>query len=676
MAFEVVETGASKVAVIRIVNPPINAVSTPVRLMIVSALSEIATDGSISAVVLCGRGGLFATGFPLRELDDGIAPPTLSDVCRRIEMFSRPVVAALEGHVAAAGFEIALAAHARISTDGAKLGLPDLRLGLPPSGGATQRLPRLIGASGALDMILNAQPHRASDSICKPLIDRYATGAGLLDEAILFASELAESGHWERTRDRFDGMLDPIAYQRQIRDRLTDVGLRSETLTRRTIEAVEAAQLLPFERGLDFERTCFEELRQSKSSQGLRRSRRSEQISNRLIPEAGPKIARMAVLGPKSQMQRLGARMLFGGVGLTLYDPEPDAANEMKDELWERVRPTLTAKGAAVSAAAEAGLRATSEASDLNAVQVCLVAGGDGPERMVRDLNRIAEHVPDDAVVLCQTERLDLSKQVPARLRGRVFAVVLPDRDFPARLAEISVPDTASGAVLGLAQSALWKIGRVLVRGRAGRPMIVPTLFDTMMAAADGLSRAGVMPSRIEEAMRAHGFPRGPYALLLQADRGGYVARTANRRPDLGLSHRVLMDRIAPIAEGKPNIVLDYTAAEMQEGQMLDLTDADIAGAITAALANAGCRLIADGSAQRPMQIDTAMLHGFGYPRSWGGPMAEADLSGLRVVLDRCRALSSIDPAVWAPHPMLQDFFVNGLAFGDLDNRDPDAKAA
>lgn len=676
MTLEVVESGASRIAVIRIVNPPINAVSLPIRQMVVTALTEVSRSNDISGAVLCGAGGMFATGIPLRELEDGPAAPVLGEVCQVIEMLDKPVVALLTGHVAAAGLEMALAAHARIAVAGAKLGLPDFRLGLSPGGGATQRLPRLIGAAGALEMMLEAQPHPAQAPLCQPLIDRFANGPSALEEAVAMAAEMAQSGGWVRTRDRTDGLLDPAGFRQAVLARRARLTTPPDQMTLRIIEAVEAAQLLPFEAGLAFEASCFDDLRQTPQSRGLRRARQSEQKANRLTSVTGPKVTDFAVTGSRQAMIRVGGAVLMNGGKLTIYSATPGEAEAVREDLWARSQPGLAARGPAALALAEAGLTATEDLADLAEVQALFTTMPATGEALTSQLTEVAAHLGPEAVVLCQTDRKDIPHFVPQALAGRVYGVALADRDFPARAAEVSVPEDAPQSAVAMAQSALWKLGRLTVRGTAGRPMMTPDLFDTMMAAADALARGGIAPSRIETALRDRGFLRSPYALLMQANAASYLSRTLNRRSRFGLSHRILTESIVPILDGKTSVVLDYAAADVVETGPLELSDTDIAGAMTAALANAGCRLIAEGAAFRPMQIDTIMLHGFGYPRGWGGPMAEADLTGLRVVLDRCKGLEALDAALWSPHPMLQDFYVNGLNFLDLDHSGQNALAA
>ena len=676
MALEVVESGASRIAVIRIVNPPINAVSFPVRQMVVTALTEVARSDDISGAVLCGAGGMFATGIPLRELEDGLVAPSLGEVCQSIEMMDKPVVALLTGHVAAAGLEIALAAHARVAAAGAKLGLPDFRLGLSPGGGATQRLPRLIGAAGSLEMMLEAKPHLANSPICQPLVDHFVTGPSPLDDAVAMAADLAQSGGWTRTRDRVDGLLDPAGFRHAVLERRSKLADPPDQMAVRIIEAVEAAQLLPFEAGLAFEATCFDDLRQTPQSRGLRRSRQSEQKANRLTTVTGPKVSDFAVTGGRQAMIRVGGAVLLNGGTLTIYSNTPGEAEAVREELWTRSKAALAAQGSAALARAEASVRATDDPAAFASVQAVFTTMPSTGEALTTHLSEFATHLSPEAVVLCQAERKDIPMFVPETLKGRVYGLALADRDFPARVAEVSVPQNAPQSAVAMAQSALWKLGRLTVRGKAGRPMMTPDLFDTMISAADALVRGGISPSRIETALKERGFLRSPYALLMQANSSNYLARTLNRRSRFGLSHRVLTESIVPIIDGKTSVVLDYAAADVVETGPLDLSNAEIAGAITAALANTGCRLIAEGTAYRPMQIDAIMLHGFGYPRGWGGPMAEADLTGLRVVLDRCKGLEALDPGIWTPHLMLQDFFVNGLNFLDLDHSGQSVLAA
>ncbi|WP_136637307.1 enoyl-CoA hydratase-related protein [Pseudooceanicola onchidii] len=676
MAFEVVVTGASRIAVIRIVNPPVNAVSAPVRRMLVEAFEAVEADDTIKAVVLCGAGRHFASGIPLGEVDRGIELPSLGEVCQRIEMASKPVVALMDGHVAAAGLEIALAAHARVTTEVAKLGMPDFRLGLSPGGGATQRLPRLIGAGGALEMLLEAEPHFAPSSICAPLIDRLVKGSAAMEDALRLAAELAETGQWVRTRDRHDGLGDPITFQRHVkswRDRFADV--RDDTVTR-IIEAVEAAQLLPFEAGLAMESACFQDLLQSPRSKGLRRSRHAEQQSNRLTAVPGPQISRIAVMGQASGMIRTGGAALFSGAHVVMYDPDPACAAQARDDLLARSRTALAARGASAISAAADRLSAARAPSDLASAQVIFLTQTASAEKLTEDLTRIADHVAADAVILCQTELPDVPSLAPARLLGRVFGLAMADRNFPARAAEVSAPEDALRPALATAQAALWRLNRLVLRGVAGRSMMTPALFDTIMSAADALVRHGVAPSRIEKVMLAHGFARGPYGLLLQASSAAYLTRTLSRRSRMGLSHRILAEGIAPMSEGRTSLTLDYVATEMVEVGGTPPDDAMVIGAMTAALANTGCRLLAEGAAFRPMLIDALMLHGFGYPRAQGGPMAEADMTGLANVLDRCRRFENLDAQVWTPHPMLRDFVTNGLNFLDLDQSDPGVRAA
>lgn len=673
MAFKVVETGTSRIAVIRIVHPPMNALTRTVRQMIASALDQIGRDPDLDGVVLCGTGKIFATGIPLSEIDDGIMPPRLSDICERIEQMTKPVLALIEGHVAAAGLELALASHIRAATETARLGLPDFRMGLPPMGGATQRLPRLVGADAALTMLLGCKPHPAFSPVCAKAIDHKVTPDRALAEAVEIVAARAASGDWTRTRDRVAGGDDPLGYQKEVDGWRRRMGQRPGSLASRIIETVEAAQLLPFEAGLAQEATCFEDLSGTAESRGLRRVRQNEQMVNRLTTAGGAAVRRIAVLGAQKSSIRFGGAALFGGLEVMVYGPDAEVADEMCEELWQKSRPGLESRGLAEKA--EASLRSSGRPEDFETIQLVFVSpyGDDG--QLADTLARIAPHMAKNAVVLIRSDG-NIAHLIPEGLEGRVFALAIADRDFPARAAEVNLPDTVPADVLNTVQSALWGLNRVIVRSTRGRGMLITAMFDVMMSAADALVRGGISPRRIELAMQAYGFPRSPYAVLMQGDSAGYLSRTLNRRGQAGLSHRVLTEGIVPIVDNETSSLLEFVATEVFEVGPLELSDEEIAGAITAAMTNAGCRLIAEGAAFRPMQVDTLMVHGFGYPRDRAGPMADADLTGLRVVLERCQSLAIIDPDIWSPHPMLKDFYVSGLSFQDLDQRQEGAQAA
>ena len=260
-----------RVAVITIDNPPVNALSHAVRAGLVKALTAVDADGSIEAAVIACAGRTFVAGADIKEFDKPREKPLTGDVAAALEAMTKPVVAALHGTVFGGGLEIALGCHARVAAPGTRLGQPEVKLGLLPGGGGTQRLPRAVGATEALKMIVSGEPVSAADALRDGLVDSITEG-DLTQYAIALAQRLAATEKLRRLRDD-DGRL---AEDRANRSRFDAV---AQELTKRArgqrapyacVEAVRAALDLPFDAGLERERMLFAELMAGEQSKALR----------------------------------------------------------------------------------------------------------------------------------------------------------------------------------------------------------------------------------------------------------------------------------------------------------------------------------------------------------------------------------------------------------------------
>ncbi|MGB2201748.1 MAG: enoyl-CoA hydratase-related protein [Pseudooceanicola atlanticus] len=673
MAAQVNYSVRARVAVLRVENPPINALSVGTRRKLSAALDRAAADDDVDGVVICGPAGSFAVGIPLKELEAEAKAPRLSELCLQVERMEKPVVALIDGHAAAAGLDLALACHARIATLKARVGLPDLAIGLPPQGGATQRLPRLLGAEATLDLLLDARAMPINSAPLNALCDRVVKGAVALDEAVDFAAELARDHGWQRSCDREDGLSDPVAYQRAIAARQKALGDNTGQLERDIVEAVAAAQLLPFEAGIALEDTMFEEALTAPRSRGLRRARWSENHCNRLTGRTLPGVTRYAVAPATVATSRLTGAILLAGGTVTVIDPNPIKAETMCNDVIRHVRRAVEARNhpPAVADQILKRLTATSSTGALAQAEVIFVDGPDEADATRKRLHSLAPGVGPSAVLLCLTDHLDCGALAPPELRGRVIALSYADRDFPARLAELGIGGDVTESAIATAQAGLWKLGRLLLRSKPGGFMLTQTMGDTILSAADALIRAGLAPAEIDAAMRGHGFRRGAYDLAARQNGPAYLSRSAAASRTEGLSHLLINDRMAARSEGRDTQPLAQLADIARGDGMRDAPDLtrpqDITGAIHAALVNAGCALIADGRAARPMHVDVALLQGWGYPRDTGGPMSEADQMGLFAVLRRCQTLSQLDAGLWTPHPLLVQLQRNGRRFQELD---------
>jgi 3-hydroxyacyl-CoA dehydrogenase len=325
-------TRLDSVAVVTIDNPPVNAMALPVRVALRDALAEAAGDAAVGAVVLTGAGKLVTAGADIREFDTGVSneSPTLRDLIAAVEDSAKPVVAALHGTAVGGGCELALACHARLAHAGAQIGLPEVRLGLVPGAGGTQRLPRLIGVEAALDVILSGKPLSAQKARDLGLVDVLVpAGEDVVTAAKQIAERLASAGSWVKTRDRDEhlaaarGSLDVFAEQRRQVARKQ----RGFEAPLACIDCVEAAVTQPFDEGLAFERETFQRCRTSPQSAAQRHAFFAEREARRVRGVSQDTtewpIARGAVIGCGTMGG--GIAMCFANAGIPVVVTEESA---------------------------------------------------------------------------------------------------------------------------------------------------------------------------------------------------------------------------------------------------------------------------------------------------------------------------------------------------------------
>jgi 3-hydroxyacyl-CoA dehydrogenase len=260
-----------KILLVTIDHPPVNALSAAVRRGLFDAIESAEADSDVAAVLLFGAGSNFIAGADIREFGKPPVPPTLPDVCNRIEACSKPVVAAIHGVALGGGLEIALAVHYRIATAGAKLALPEVQLGLMPGAGGTQRAPRLIGAKAALDLMLSARHASADEALAMGLIDRIAASDDTLAEGLAYAQTLLAARMPPRPTRAATALADRNAHRAAVAATRAEVERRSRGLYSplKIVDAVEASIDRPFDEGLHVERQLFLQCLDSPQRAGL-----------------------------------------------------------------------------------------------------------------------------------------------------------------------------------------------------------------------------------------------------------------------------------------------------------------------------------------------------------------------------------------------------------------------
>ncbi|MGV8984664.1 MAG: enoyl-CoA hydratase-related protein [Cypionkella sp.] len=580
------------VAVFVLTNPPVNTLVGSLQQAILAALAEAENDPAVTAVIMRGEGRCFSAGADIREAGLGARAAELGVLCRRVETFAKPVIAALHGTALGAGFELALAAHYRIANAAAFVGLPEVGLGLLPAGGATQRLPRLVGAEQALRMMLTGLPIRAADAMAMGLIDRVVS-EGLGEAALAMAQEGLPT---RPTAMLSLGLRDAVSYQAAVAAaRAADRG-NPLPAPARIIDCVEAAALLPFEMGLGMEQSAFDDLADTPEAHGLHHAfvaeRRALQPPAEIAGRTLPVLGSLGIWGAEDPACDLALQALTAGLRVTLCDPDR-----------ARLADALGRIAAKQEQAVVSG-RMTEDARDADWARLSSSLSAEGFAGLDLVLTSPAQGAAG------------LSADLPLAMMGAAVTG-----------AGITVPE----AFGGLAELAI----------AAG-------------ATLDQIERLMALGRRLNWRVVAVG-PGGPVELGLRLALDAaeqYLVRTA--------SPEVVAAALQAYGMGQAGL---HRAIPMPRGGKA------LVQTCLAALAAEGVRMLADGRARRPCDIDAvALLCGL-MPRWHGGPMFLADQRGLLVLRADLHKLAGDEAGgeVFVAATLLDDMIAEGKRFADLD---------
>lgn len=687
------------VAVLAIHAPPVNAMGRRLRAELDSSLKQALADPAIQAIVIAAEGRHFSGGADIREFDHPADPavPLMPAICDRVELAGKPVVAAIQGSALGAGLELALSCHLRIAGPQARFGLPEVGLGLCPGAGGTQRLPRLIGAQAALRLMLSGRAIGPAEAQSLGLIDGLVED-GLREAVVTLAAEIAAevaAGRrtLSRTRDRMDGMRDAAAYQGAVaasraahaKDRLPAAG--------RIVECVEAAQLLPFDQGMAFERAAFDDLRASPESAGLRHAFLAERRIA-IFPEAGAaprQVQTVGVVGLGRSGARIALQMAANGYRVITAERDAEAlvaGLERVSDLQEQA----VASGRLTSEARDREWERLTPAIDLAALSQCdLVI-----EAVTDDLGSKSEVMAALAAALnpravLATSATFLTGEGLGRLTDRPADTVIlrqPALADRSRLAEIGVsPGTAPEAV-ATAVAVARKSGRLAVRVAAAPGLVGPRMQAALRTAADFLIEDGATPLQVDMALRAWGFAMGPYQV---SDMDGLDKDWAERQRaapgrDPAARYVELGDLLVESGRlgqetGRGYYIYDQGPGGREDPEVLALLaelraakgivarpigSDEIRDRCLAALANEGARILAEGVVPRASDIDVVMVAGQGFPRWQGGPMFRAETRGLLVLRAELRRFADQAPEFWTVAPLIDQLIRDGRKLSDF----------
>jgi len=662
------------IAVIRWANPPLNPLNGALRAGLAQALHQQISDPAVRVVVLGAEGGDFCAGM---ARDD--TAPSLAALCRQIETAQKPVVAALHGAVLGDGLDLALACHYRVGARGMTLGAPGIRVGLLPRGGATQRLPRLVGAGTALALLLSGTPRTPMPGVLD---------APLADDAMAAALTLARDPLPVRpTEARHDGFGDPAAFMASVATARATLAQGPLIAPERIIACVEGAILLPFATGLAMEMAAHDDCAASPAAHALSHLAKAEARAWALPEVAGGRaqsVARVAILGGTVRAGELALTCLDAGCEVLLIEADAEGQAVVLERLLG-LYDDAVARGTLTAAERDARLlRVHPEATfdDLGRVDLVWEAAPDAPALKRELWSAIGLLARPGALLLASGDVMSPGDLAGVSERsGDLVGLHIPGPAHTAPLAEVRPAPGASPDAVATALAMVRRLQRQAVRGADVPGGLVHHLTEVLQRTIETMLIAGHRGDAIDLALTTYGFRQGPCALL---DIRGLDSVLAHRRAvhghtdpevalldalvDSGLRGRgagaglLQWGEAGPMGEAPEARALMDALAEAGVAQAAGVLQGQIAEVCAAALANAGAALVARGAVARAGDIDVAAVHALGFPRWRGGPMMAADQRGL-VQAEREAALSVAQGAV---SPLFADCIKNGTALAQL----------
>lgn len=679
-------------------NPPVNALGQGVRQGLADGIRAATDDPRVSAVVILADGRTFPAGADITEFGKPPMPPALPDVCQVIEDCPKPVVAALHGTALGGGFEIALSAHYRIADEKAKIGLPEINLGLLPGASGTQRMPRLTGAKPALDMMLSGKPVGVEAGRKMAVIDDVVSG-DLRSAAKAYALKLIKNGWGPRpTSQRVDGFAEMGDYQNEIQDRrkALEKTAKGQLAPFKIVDCVALAadKSVPFAEAMKRERAAFMECLASDQSKGMIHAFFAERQTAK-IPEAGKARPRtyekLAVIGGGTMGAGIAVACLDAGLPVVMIERDDESVARGRANV-EKVYARNVAKGRMTEEGMAKVLERFSATTDYGALAgVDLVIEAVFEEMGVKKdvFQKLDAAMKPGAILATNTSYLNIDEL--AATISRPEDVIGLHFFSPAnimKLLEIVVPAKVSADVVVTGFDLAKRLGKVPVRAGVCDGFIGNRILAVYRRAADYLMEDGASPYEIDAAMRAFGYPMGPYQVsdLAGGDIGWATRKrkAATRDPRERYVH--IADRICEngwfgqktgrgyyVYDGRngsedPEVLVIIEEERRRAGVNARAISAEeIQDWYLAAMVNEAAKVLEEGIALRPLDIDVTLLYGYGFPRWRGGPMKYADMVGLEVILRRIESYAKEDAYFWQPAPLLKKLVAEGKTFDDLN---------
>lgn len=677
------------IAVLTLNSPPVNALSAAVRDGIHDGIKAAIDDPAARAIVLICDGRTFIAGADISEFGGAQKGSSLFDAQAMIEDSPKPVIAAIHGTALGGGLEVALTCHYRVAVPSARCGLPEVNLGLLPGAGGTQRLPRIVGAQKALEMMTSGSHVPAEECHRMGLVDEMAREGNLRADAIAFAEKVVgEHRPLKKVRD----LNDKVEADRRRPEIFADFRkanarkFRGFKAPEYNIQCIEAAVNLPFDEGMAVERKLFMELMMGPQSAAQRYAFFAERAANKIpdVPEETVvrKIAKVGVIGAGTMGGGIAMNFLNAGIPVTIVEVKQDALDRGLKVV--RANYERSAKNGRFSMdEVEKRMGMLSPALDMSALADCDLVIEAVFERMdiKKDIfTKLDALCKPGAILATNTSALNIDEI--GAVTSRPHDVIGLHFFSPAnvmRLLEVVRTDATSAEVIATAMKLAKTIGKVAVLVGVAPGFVGNRMLFQRGREAQKLVMEGAMPWDVDRVLYDFGFPMGPFAMsdlagldigwvkenskgetirdvLCEMDRrgqktgAGYYDYDENRNA-----------KPSPVTEG---IIRDFMAKSGVNAR--DISDEEILERTLYPMVNEAAKILDEKKAIRASDIDVVWLNGYGWPIYRGGPMHWADSIGLPKILARLKEFQATMGDAWAPSPLLERLVAEGKGFKDL----------
>jgi 3-hydroxyacyl-CoA dehydrogenase len=683
------------VAVITLDNPPVNGLGFETRKQLTDGIFRANEDPAVKAIVITGAGKAFSGGADIREFGKpaALAAPNLGDVIRTVESSDKPVVAAIHSVCMGGGLELSLGCHYRVVAPGAQIALPEVKLGLLPGAGGTQRLPRALGLETAMNMIVSGEPVKSELLASLPgqkLFDKLIDG-DLLAGAVAFATEIAEQRPLPKVRELKVKHANPEGYVQFVRN---TVGAMSRNFPAplKCVDAVAASLTKKFDDGIACERELFVNLMQTPESKALRHAFFGERAASKIpdVPEGTPtrKIEKVGVIGAGTMGGGISMNFLNAGIPVTILETKQEAldrglATVRKNYEGQVKKGKLTPEKLEQRMALLTPTLAYDALKDADLIIEAVFEEIGVKEQVFKTLDEVAK---PGAILASNTSTLDVNKIASFTKRPQdVLGMHFFSPANVMKLLEVVRGEKTGKDVLATVMQLAKKIKKTAVVSGVCDGFIGNRMIEQYSRQAGFLLEEGCTPEQVDKAVEKFGFAMGPFRMgdLAGNDIGWAIRkRRYVEKPELRYSRTAdLLCELGRYGQKTGAGWYDYQAGKRDAipsaivNEMLDkhrqtlgitprkISDEEIVQRLVYSLVNEGAKILDEGIASKASDIDMVYLTGYGFPLWRGGPMCYADTVGLWNVVQTMKRFQKNpldDAQFWEPAPLLQRLVAEG----------------